>query len=324
MLPPPPEIAGVVWRPVRTSDAAAVAELHNEAYAVDGGYRITPQEVLNEMDIPALDFDEDTLVADLGGGALGAVALCIVEDRGTPERQVQLGWNRVAPSLRGKGVGSFLIEWSEARGRQRVGSNMAGSWFRASVYNWQQERLDLFERFAYERRRYFSEMLRDLSEPISSGEIDSSFDVVGWTDELAEDARSVHNEAFRDHWGSQPLGSQHWASFLDEFFLKEASFVAHRDGVPVGILLSAQYPHDFEDRGRTESWIEVVAVVPSARGHGLATGLITRAMQCFADAEVEYACLTVDSESPTGADRLYANLGFDVEKRSVTLGKSLQ
>ncbi len=47
------------------------------------------------------------------------------------------------------------------------------------------------------------------------------------------------------------------------------------------------------------------------------------ALRAFRDDGLEYACLGVDSESPTGANRLYERLGFAPEKRMITFRKSV-
>jgi len=105
------------------------------------------------------------------------------------------------------------------------------------------------------------------------------------------------------------------------FFEPATSWVAYDGPVAVAYVKSGEYPYDFEDRGRTESWIEGVGTLPSRRGRGIASALITIAMVGYRDDGMESDCLEVDSENSTGANRLYERLGLAPEKRSVAFRK---
>jgi ribosomal protein S18 acetylase RimI-like enzyme len=97
--------------------------------------------------------------------------------------------------------------------------------------------------------------------------------------------------------------------------------VVYDGGTPVAYVQCSRYPHDWEDRGRTEAWIEGIGTIASYRGRGIASALITMAMLAFRTDGMEYAILGVDSENPTGANRIYERLGFVPERRMVSFRK---
>jgi ribosomal protein S18 acetylase RimI-like enzyme len=164
-------------------------------------------------------------------------------------------------------------------------------------------------------------MLRRLDEPLPKAALPPGVEIHAWSDEVSEAARVVHNAAFADHWGSQPITAHAWDLWHDEFFLPGASFVAMDGSDLVGYLSGGMYPHDFESRGRTEGWIEGLGVVRSHRRRGIAAALLVAAMGAFRDRDLQFAAIGVDAENPTGAFGLYSRLGFCEEKRSITFLK---
>ena len=122
---------------------------------------------------------------------------------------------------------------------------------------------------------------------------------------------AIRNESFADHRGSQPWTLEMWRSLESEFHHRDASFVVMDADLPVAFVVSGVYPHDFEDKGYSDGWIERLGTARSHRGKGLATALVCAAMQVFSADGLEFATLEVDTENPTGAAGLYANLGFE-------------
>ena len=197
--------------------------------------------------------------------------------------------------------------------------------YRYGVYDKMTDAIDLMKRHGYEIARYFTDNLRDLSLPIDDCPLDPALVARPWSPEVEADALIVHNEAFADHWGSQPIEPHIWASFnAGEFFEPDTSWVAYDGAVPVSYVMSAKYPHDFADRGRTEAWIEGVGTLRSHRGRGIASALITMAIRGFRDQGLQFARLGVDSENPTGANAIYERLGFFPEERTMTFTKPVE
>ena len=131
----------------------------------------------------------------------------------------------------------------------------------------------------------------------------------------------MKNIAFADHWGSTPTPSHTWKSMVRGFgSLIEHSFIAlDTDDRVVAYSLNHRYSADDETLGRRDGWIDNLGTLPEWRGRGLASALIVRSLHAFAEAGLTHASLGVDSESLTGAIRLYKSLGFEPNRGHSTL-----
>lgn len=320
-----PGIEGVVWRSLTRDDAEVMSRLHNACAKADRTFRTTPGEMAEEFDRHGNDAGTDSIGAFTPGGEMLALGWAQVPKTGRSEHRAFV-WLLVHPSVRGH-VEDRLVPWIEEAGADRLRAlddDLPRAFYRYDIYEWMTEQQTLFERHGYERVRYFTENLRDLSMPIDDAPLDDGLTARQWSEDTVADSLEVHNAAFEDHWGSQPFALDHWESFHSgEFFLPDMSAVVYDLGTPVAYLSCSKYPHDWEDRGRTEGWIEGIGTVRSHRERGIASALITMALRAFRDDGLEYACLGVDSESPTGANRLYERLGFAPEKRMITFRKSV-
>ncbi|WP_233565919.1 N-acetyltransferase [Cellulomonas sp. PhB143] len=86
----------------------------------------------------------------------------------------------------------------------------------------------------------------------------------------------------------------------------------------VGYQLAERFEEDWPVVGYTFGYTGILGVVREHRGRGIAVALLARAMQAFKDAGLEYAALDVDTANPSGADRLYARLGYETRHTSAT------
>lgn len=321
-----PELADAVWRPLSAEDAEAMSALQQACFAVDGGYRITAVEMREEFDRFGADAPTCSIGAFTPGERLLAFGWAQVPDSGVTEHRGFV-WMEVDPEYRGA-VEDGLLAWVEHAGGCRLrlfADGFPTAMYRYEVYDWMADTIALMERHGYEIARYFTESIRDLSLPIEDRPLPDGLIVRPWSPSAEADALAVRNAAFADHWGSQPIEADAWRSYnAGEFFEADTSWVAYDGSTPVAYVKSAKYPHDFDDRGRTESWIEGVGTVQSHRGNGIASALITRALLGFRADNMEYACLGVDSENPTGANQTYERLGFAPEKRTLAFRKPVE
>ncbi len=321
---PAPSFEGVTWRAPLRSDAAAIVSLHTACFEVDDTYRIVESEVLERWDSPSTDPSIDALVGFDRDGTLVVSIWSIVPDSAESLWRAFGYENRIHPSLRSDEMRDVALRWWEARSRQRleaIDDDLPNA-LQHFLYVQQQDDIDFLRSRGYEIVRYYHELGRDLSVPLSGRPLPEGIEVRS-LDAYRGDARDVHNASFRDHWGSQPISVETWNHGFNEFHMPEASFVAYDDGEAVAYVMSEAYPHDFEDRGWRHAWVEGVGTVRSHRKRGLASALITKAMEVMAAAGMEYAILGVDAENPTGAYGLYDDLGFSEMRRELLLQKTL-
>ncbi len=318
-----PEIRGAAWRPLTPDDDEALSLLHNACFEVDGTFRMTPGEMRDEFDRFGDHADTDSIGAFTASGEMLALGWALVPESGKTEHRAFV-WLLVHPKIRGT-IDDDLVDWIEAVAGNRLRTfddDLPLAMYRHDVYDTMVDEIVLFERHGFEQARYFTENLRDLSEPIGEAPLDEGLAARVWNNDTAEDALAVHNEAFADHWGSQPIDSDHWGTYhANEFFQPQLSWVVYDGATPVAYMQCSTYPHDWEDRGRSEAWIEGIGTIRSHRGRGIASALITMAMRAFRDDGMEYAILGVDSENLTGANRIYERLGFRTERRGISFRK---
>lgn len=324
-LPTPPPLPGITWRPPQKDDAAPIALLQDACFETDGGYREVESEILTRWESDACNAETDVLIGVDSAGAVIASMWSIVPTVAETKWRA-FNYDYVHPDYRTTETLEFVLAWWETRCRQRFGTRSDGldQWLCRDAYDWQSDKIAFLEAHGYRPVRYFDELLRDLADSIDDHPLPGGLQVRTVESVAFDETRVVHNQAFSDHWGSQPYSERGWAVYDSEFVLKGASFVVYDDGVPVAYLLAAAFPHDFEDRGHSEAWIEGLGTVRSHRERGIASALVTMAMREFASSGMEYAILGVDSENPTGANGLYESLGFVHGRRSVSYNKQVR
>jgi mycothiol synthase len=125
------------------------------------------------------------------------------------------------------------------------------------------------------------------------------------------DDRALHGvlqEAFLDHYRGRPVPFEVWSAQVlgDQDFDPELVLVARAGDEPVGAVLCLPLP----DAG----WIDQLAVRRPWRGRGLGTALLVRALHLLAARGYERLALGVDTQSVTGADRLYRRIGMTPQR----------
>lgn len=324
-LPTPPDIPGVHWRPPHKSDAAGIVALQDACFEVDGGYREVESEIIDRWESDYCDPDEDALIAVADSGAVIATSWSYIPTIAvTKWRAFEDNW--VHPRHRGHSLEEFVLQWWEARSTQRFLDRQDAHerWLWQGVYDWQREKITFLESRGYEARRYFDELGRDLALPIAEHSLAEGLSLRTWETAPLSDSLSVHNASFADHWGSQPISEKSWDNGVNEFSLPRASFVAYDGDQPVSYLSASAFPHDFEDKGRSEAWIEGLGTIRSHRKRGIASALVTRAMEVFRISGLEFAMIGVDSANPTGAYHVYESLGFVRDRRNIAYIKVVE
>lgn len=138
-----------------------------------------------------------------------------------------------------------------------------------------------------------------------------------------DDLRTVHDileSAFEDHFNSA-------AESFDEFIFRLREDPGHRwdhwwiaeivdDGEepqPAGALVGTMLEGGLNDRGEPQpdgSYVSYIGVLESARGRGVAKGLLNMIIADAATRGRDRVGLEVDADSPTRADALYVSMGW--------------
>lgn len=285
-------------------DALADADDTDEHYG--------PQDLAEELQEHGVDPRLDT-IAIWDGGALIGFGQIRASHTLDAEGQVRV-WlsGGVHPDHRGQGIGRRLFELSEARGAELARERHPGApaFWRADGNLEGASVRPLLAHRGYEIVRYFNQMKRPIPGQALPAVQTPGVRFATATDELSEPLRAVHNLAFEDHWGSAYTTRESWAEHWNAASgrLGMSSVALNADGAPLAYALCTQHSDGI-------LYVSIVGTHPQARGRGLARAALSNTM-ALATAEGRYDTmeLHVDSDSPTGATRLYEGLGFAATK----------
>jgi ribosomal protein S18 acetylase RimI-like enzyme len=279
---------------------------------------VTPWEEIAEMaDDPHLDLPNDGRMAVADNRAIGFCHVLRRPGESDHARAFLVGG--VHPEHRRQGIGSALFSWQMERGAEvlRRDSPDVPRFLRTFAFDFEKGAIALYERHGLTLIRYFAELIRPLTDPISVPPV-AGIDIVPWQHERSEEARLLMNLAFSDHWGSTPRDQAAWEHLIRGTGTRlDMSYLAIAGDRVAGASVNFHYPTDQEITGRRDGWIGHLGTHPQFRKRGIASALIEAACAHFQEAGFDHAMLGVDSDSLTGAYRLYESLGFRPLHRQV-------
>ncbi len=307
------------WRSLTESDLPAMVQLHRIVEDYDRvPYRTTVAELaeLFEPEVPHGAYGAFDDAGDLV--AYGYVRVQLTEQsivRATCSGAVHPAW-------RDRSIGTSLVAWQIDVSRHLLAaSGLEGP---AQIAHFADESVtgmvDLLVRNGFSPRRWFTQMRRDLSEPIPEITLGPYLSVVPWTESLSDAVRRAHNQAFADRGESPALTPAQWDRMMADV-VREWSFVAldrSTDRARVaGYVLASRWEEDWPALGWREGYIEALGVLAPWRRRGVASSLLCHTMRAFRDSGMDYAGIDVDLDDPAGAQHLYAQLGFEPTHRTV-------
>ncbi|MGP9501244.1 GNAT family N-acetyltransferase [Specibacter sp. AOP5-B1-6] len=318
-----PSADGLRFRPLAAADVEAWLELVVRIAAFEKApwhaQRSELEAAFSDAVNPVAENSVAGVDADGGLRAFGRV----VKNPGGDKAYVLGG---VDPAWQRHGVGSAVLAWQEARAAERFAADgQPGARARNYVEEDNPALRALLAGAGYSVVRYFSEMLRPLVD-VTAVPVPAGISIVPWTAELSEAVRLAHNEAFADHWGSEPRTAEQWAVQMTHEHLRlDLSTVAidEAGGDVAGYQLATVDPDVEARHGRREGYTELLGVRRAWRGRGIAPAILTDAMVRFAAAGLDHAALDVDTENPSGALGLYERMGYRAQRRSMAWDKPL-
>lgn len=134
-----------------------------------------------------------------------------------------------------------------------------------------------------------------------------------------DDERAVYEalqEAFAENWDFRPESIEQWREFTVKWrnFDPDVWLVALEGDEVVGASLN--YPERADDPGH--GWIGTIGVRRPWRRRGVGEALIRRTFALLHARGLRKVRLSVDSQNPTGATRLYERVGMSVLRQSNT------
>jgi len=317
---------GYVVRPAQRTDAKAAVELFNlcSRHLIGRG-QLTVNDIHTEWGTPGFDLETDTRLVLHRGQPVGYVEHWNLN----PPYVRPAFWGRVHPEHTGRGIGTALVAWGEARARAMLPAAPEEAQVVLGQGVWEQDRRTraLLGAHGYTVARRFLRMRADfngaLPEPAwPEGIALRPFEPVRDLEPLI---RAV-DDAFIDHWGHVPGPLDQrlpmWRQWIegDVEFDPGLWFVAVEGDEIAGFSLCRRT--DSEDP--SIGWVNILGVRRPWRRQGLALALLQHSFGELRRRGQAGAGLGVDATSLTGADRLYLRAGMRPERSSVTMEKVLR
>ena len=313
------------WRPATLDDIDAVWEIAKATDALEHpNYIATREEVAEELGYSFVDLARDSLLAETADGRVIAAVLVFEPPRKeTLVREFLNGG--VHPDFTGRGIGRELLAWQLARAEQKLAASdeRLPGWIVGYADERAPQRERLLRAGGLEPVRYFLGLERDLAQTIPEVSPADDVRIVPYTPELSAAVHGARDEAFGDHWGSQPMSDEQWEGFIGGTFRADLSFVALAPGAGgeevAGFVLSQVNEEDWTAQGFTGAYVAALGTTRAHRGRRIAPALLSATLQACADRGWEKVTLDVDAENPTGALGLYTRLGFETATRETGL-----
>ncbi|MGH2539497.1 MAG: GNAT family N-acetyltransferase, partial [Actinomycetota bacterium] len=215
---------------------------------------------------------------------------------------------RVHPAHAGRGLGSAILEEQERRAIERLDAGVISP-FRTSTPSTDEAAHRLLADGGYRHARSSWLMQRPLPaadlEPVDPDGI--AFRAGSTADEPV--VHAVVEEAFRDHFGYEPMTLDDWQRWVHaspgyDAELAVLAFAGERlAGVSVNLAA---------DDGA--GWVGDLGVLPAFRRRGIARALLDRSFAALAASGHHEVRLGVDTENASGATHLYRSVGMTVRR----------
>ncbi len=314
--PPSPNLPDLTWRPITSEDLPSLSELSQACHLADGGLGfLFEPDVLQERYFPATSGAATGAFAP-EGRLVASAAVHLQRDVILP---CALIVGQVQPDLRGRGLGNYLMRWSQAQGESLLAETAANEGVLLILTEALTGPADrLYRRFGFENVFEELVMQRDLHQPLPDGHVPAGVTIIDWQPDLASEYFQVYENAFRDRPGFPGLSAAEWLAGMDEDdFRSEWSPLARLDGMPVGFVVA----NIILTSGPPDGFISEVGVIPSQRRRGLATALMLESMRRMQAAGMSTALLNVNTNNP-GAIQAYERLGFTIIGRRARYERS--
>jgi mycothiol synthase len=178
----------------------------------------------------------------------------------------------------------------------------------------------LFDQMGLKQVRRFWVMERSLHDPIDEPPVIEGVHIrVCNHPEDNRCAMDAFNDSFADHYDFHTVPEEDWTHWISTPFMRhDLSWLAEeieRPGKIAGFCICGISEPQNKRKGVCEGWIELLGTTRAWRRKGLGRALLLHGLHSLRSAGMDTALLGVDSESLTGANRLYESVGFRIRSR---------
>jgi mycothiol synthase len=314
-------LPGFRMRPPQDEDADEVAAFSNEECVAFLGVPVIDAAWLRgRWTAPGVDRDRDFAVVESPTGELCGF-LSVEAER--PFTQV-FALGIVAPAFHGLGLGAAIVSEHERRAQrfEALANPNARVVIHAGALADEPRASALLSSRGYREVRRFELRRVDFGgEPAPPGDVEG-IRLRGFRPEEARQLYEAHLEAFADHWGE---GEETYEDFrhhhLDAPEYDAGLWFVAWDGDELAGYVGA---HEKSREDPSRGYIALLGVRRPYRRRGLAEALLLHAFRALYAGGRRGADLHVDTDSVTGATRLYERVGMTAHPRFATWEKELR
>jgi GNAT superfamily N-acetyltransferase len=308
---------GFTIRPPRPEDGVPlVAMMNREELALTGRITTSLEWVVTPWTAPGARLERDyAIVVDRDGQPAGYLML----DAHEPYTRI-FAVGAVALPLHGRGVGAAVLGEIERRARALAELAPAGEQVLLNVGSLADEPrvAGLLTAHGYREVRRFWVMTIAFGADPPDPELPPGYELRAVELEHMDAVYDCLADAFRDHFGDfEPRERWLHGHVTTDSFDPGLWRVAWHDGCVAGALVAVAESTDDPSLGS----VDLLGVRRDERGRGLGEALLRSAFAALAARGSQGATLLVDSESPTGATRLYERVGMTARPSYVTWEK---
>jgi mycothiol synthase len=269
------------------------------------------------------DPERDLLVVELDRRPVAYCRVWWAEEAGGPHLYEHVSF--VDPEVGGRGIGTALFTWCEARLREIASEHdMVEQLFEVWTNDRNVPATSLIRDAGYEPVTYSAEMVRASVDDLPDHRLPEGLELRPVREEDIRTIWEADVEAFRDHWGYVEQTEADYARFLafpyhDPTLWKIAWDEEGVAGQVKSFIDAAQN----EEYGLKRGWTEAISTSRRWRRRGVAKALIVESIRELAARGMTEVALGVHTENPNGAYDLYASLGYEVVGTWTTYRKSL-
>ena len=286
---------GYTVRPATMDDAGAATDLLNTCEIDENG---EPDYLADELaqDWADLDLGERVALIEASDGSLAGYMAVV--SRGNVVHDADI---YVHPDHSGRGLGTYLVQLSEARAQSWINSAPAGKRvvIRNPVNGVNPQANELLQNLGYEKIRHFWRMEAVFDAEPPEPTLPEGFTIRPCRE--GHDERAIYetvDEAFQDHWSFGPTTFETWFPRKTGEKFDPSLWFQLFDGDEMAGVAVCRINGD-------QGWVGDLGIRKPWRRRGLGIALLQHAFREFYHRGIRRVGLGVDAENPTGATRLY-------------------
>lgn len=329
-VPNPPSFDGLTFRHYEgEQDIPVIAEVQNRSMEADGdAFMLTVDDIRAEYTHP-MNFDpfNDVLIVEIEGKAMGVAS--VRWKQRLDKIRLYEHHSHLVPEARRPGLRQAMLSWSEARlreiaaGHETPDIKMFEIWAKAEMNDWR--KLVLANGYVDDWRLF--EMKRPDLEGVPDLKLPEGIELRTVTKDNFRKVWDAAREAIMDErsYSEERWGEDGYRRLIDLPYHKPELWKVAWSGDEVvgavGVTIGEEENAAFN---RKRGWTDPVFVRRAWRRRGIARALLSEALRSLKDLGMEEAALSVDTDNPSGALKIYKDMGYIVAHEFTFARKPLE